>query len=218
MARGWAGSSGVAPRTHGQFKRAIRDSLKWIVWAIHRPIRPRAYNGSRRPVPALTTGSEPAKPVQVQYAGERGERLAALLVVEPTEAAMTLRVVVEVDADAALVLGQFLETSPDVGRKAARCVRTPRHARRPRGVAYHAGNGAPRRGLESRVRGLRPQGSARWMHCRRLPRIISPENLRSACAAGITCGPTAMPSPAGPWCVAGMLHPDTMVITDNPTR
>lgn len=50
----------------------------------------------------MTFRSEPAEPVHVDDAGERRKRLAALLVVKPAQPAMTLRIGIEVDADAAL--------------------------------------------------------------------------------------------------------------------
>ena len=50
-------------------------------------------------------GLEPAEPVHIDHARERRERLAAVLVIKPTQPAVTLRVSIEVDADAALSLG-----------------------------------------------------------------------------------------------------------------
>jgi hypothetical protein len=50
-------------------------------------------------------GSISPEPVHVHHTGDRHERPAALLVVEPCEPAMALRVVFEVDAHAALIFG-----------------------------------------------------------------------------------------------------------------
>ena len=53
----------------------------------------------------MARGLEPAEPVQVDDFGERGKRLAAVFVIEPAQAAVTLRVVVEVNSDTALPAG-----------------------------------------------------------------------------------------------------------------
>lgn len=52
----------------------------------------------------MTPRSEPAEPVQVGHSGERRERLAALLVIEPAQPAMALWIIVKVDAHSALPL------------------------------------------------------------------------------------------------------------------
>ena len=52
----------------------------------------------------MTSRSKPSEPVHVDDAGDRRERLAALLVVDAAQSAMALRVGLEVHADASLSL------------------------------------------------------------------------------------------------------------------
>ena len=59
----------------------------------------------------MTFQSEPAEPVHVDHAGDRGERLAAFFVVDAAQSAMALRVGFEVHADAALALSDGRATA-----------------------------------------------------------------------------------------------------------